>query len=335
MVSPILRHTTKGLEMKGKRISACVVFIIFLNCFIIGLSQALQESKTIPSFGSIKANVVTYFKCSFSAEHLPSFPVDVWFPADERLVEKSFLCEKGRWNWLNTRNPDTGEYTPANNPYGGGMRLVRDPLDPSRLCLEMTLTYAGTRPLAGGQHTKLYEVQETQASNYGESYLTKKEAYYSFKIEVPSNLNIQNKILIWQLCGELGVYGNPEHTYAPHISLSFVTWGYDALLLQVAEYYYTDGKTRKFPLIKTTDFPKDRWVTIEVYVKQGSAFRVEDGTVIVWIDRQKVFERTNLSTTTFSGTPYVIWGIGNYGSRLELYGTKLYFKDVSVSGEAK
>lgn len=277
--------------------------------------------------------MVKYFECSFSAEHLPNFPVDVWFPASEDLVEQSFLCEKGRWNWLNTRNPESGEYTPANNQYGGGMRLVRDPSDALRLCLEMSLTTLGTRPLPSNQHTKLYELQAEQPENYVEPYPTLKEAYYRFKIWVPSNLNVQNRILIWQLSGEQGVYGNPEHTYAPQIPLSFVTWGYDALVLQVVNYYYADNKTKYFPLIKTVDFPKDRWVTIDVYVKQGSGFRVEDGTVIVWIDGRLFFEQHNLPTATYSGTPYVIWGIGNYGSTQELYGTKLLFKDVAVSSE--
>jgi hypothetical protein len=134
--------------------------------------------------------------------------------------------------------------------------------------------------------------------------------------------------LIWQLNGEYGVYGNT--TYAPQMGLIF---GDSALEYQASGYYYANGQERDYSIISNNNLPKGQWVKIVVYVQQGSAFKVEDGTVMIWINDNKVFENHHLATSTVSGTPYVIWGIGNYGGPYEEYGQYILIKDVKVTSQ--
>jgi hypothetical protein len=196
----------------------------------------------------------------------------------------------------------------------------------------MALDAPGTRPLSTNQHIKLYEVQDREASNYVEPYPTLKEAYWNMKYWFPADFNVATNSwrLIWQFYGEDGVYGNPSYTYDPQFGLIF---GHSNFYLQMSGYYFTDGQTRSFQLVSNSELPKERWVSIVVFVKQGSAFKAEDGTIMIWIDGAKVFERHDLSTSTLSGTPYVAWGIGNYGGPYEPQGQYIDIKDVSVTSQ--
>jgi hypothetical protein len=62
----------------------------------------------------------------------------------------------------------------------------------------------------------------------------------------------------------------------------------------------------------------------------GTGMRV---TLSIWIDGVKLFERHDLPTPTYSRTPYVIWGIGNYEGYNEPEGQRTYIKDVFVTKE--
>lgn len=293
------------------------LLIILLDVSIICLCKGYDESKTIASFGSIRLNTVTYFQCTFSNEGPEGYkPYQPWVTEEP----SGYPCEKGTWHWVNC-----GEDW-------GTIRMVSDPAESDRYCVEMLLSVAGDRPLLNNQHVKLYECQGRDAVNYGEPYTTLKEAYYQMNYWFPSDFRVEpySWRLIWQYCGEEGVYGNPDYTYSPQMALVFGdTW----LYLQSDRYYYPDGQDRSFQLIRNVDLPKERWVPIVVFVKQGSGFRVEDGSVIVWIDGVKVFENHNFATATYSGTPYVIWSIANYGGQYEAQGQFVYIEDVTVTSE--
>lgn len=334
----------KGLKMKRNRILACAISIIFVNFFFIGLSQASQQSKTIFSYGSIQPNMITYFQCSFSMEG-PSIEPPVYTPEGLRIGYREgefhprnepslYPCEKGLWKWVNSRYWKDG--TVSNMPTAGTLRLVRDPTDPSRLVLECLNDVEGVRPLSGAQHAKLYELQHIDSQNYGEPYLTSREAYYHTEYWFPEDWpELESHVLIWQICGEYGAYGNPTMGHmSPQMALRFVSegWGYgDSLLFHFLDFYYEDGGTRRWPIIDRASIPKEQWVSIDVYVKQGSSFQSEDGAVIIWIDGEKLFEDYTLPTANPSGTPYTIWGIGNYGSSYEPAGLSLLIKNVVVS----
>ena len=308
-------HSRVLTEMK--LVSACALSIILLSFLFSCSSQGLSGSIPITSFGTVKPNRLTYFQCTFSQEGLDCFKL---YQSWARKEPCAYPNEKGVWHWINC------------GPDWGTIRLVPDPADPSRVCAEMVLDAPGTRPLSTNQHVKVYEVQGREAANYTEHYQTSKEAYYQTTYWFPADFRVEPKSwrLIWQLCGEEGIYGNPEHTYYPQLALIF---GNANLRLKCADYYYGDGQARSFELISNANLPKERWVPIVVYVKQGSNFRSEDGTVIVWIDGVKVLERHDISTSTYSGTPHVIWGIGNYGGKYEAQGQSIYIKDVVVTSE--
>lgn len=315
---------------QSKLLARCLLLIIIFGGFVISSCQgSTSDAQTLASFGIIEypinpppdppdePDVVTYFRCSFSTEGPEGYKVDQPWIREEPC---GYLPEKGTWHWVNC-----GEDW-------GTLRIVDDLVESGRYCLEMSLTASGTRPLSSNQHIKLYEVQGRESENYGAQYTTTKEAYYQMKYWFPSNFKVEDNSwrLIWQICGEEGVYGNSQHTYSPQIALVF---GSTSLYLKNTAYYYADGQERSFEVIKNQHIPKERWVPITVYFKQGSTFQSEDGTIIIWIDGAKVFERHDLSTATFSGTPYVIWGIGNYGGSYESQGQSIYIKDVIVTSD--
>jgi hypothetical protein len=308
-----------GENMMKNVIKACSFSMLVVGCLFTYLSQATSASSagavtTVNATGGIR---LIYFQSSFQYEGPDGYKLDQAWPETEPCP---YPNEKGTWHWV-----DCG-------PNLGTIRLVPDPADSTRLCLEMVLDTPGPRPLSGNQHVKLYECQGREASNYVEPYPTEKEAYWHMEYWFPANFTVATNSwrLIWQFCGEEGVYGNPNQTYSPQFGLIF---GDDYLFLQMSGYYYTDGQMRSFQLLSDSDLPKERWVSIVVYVKQGSAFRAEDGTVVIWFDGAKVFERHDLSTSTYSGSPYVIWGIGNYGGPYEPEGQLIYIKDVSVTNQ--
>jgi hypothetical protein len=196
----------------------------------------------------------------------------------------------------------------------------------------MLMDAVGDRPLPNNQMIKLYENQIRETENYVEPYPTLKEAYFQMKYWFPSSLKVENWRLFWQNCGEDGVYG--VKTYAPQMALFLFAPMYgNGVMFTLDSYYWADHSGLESKIMDVSALPKNRWVPITVYVKQGSSFQSLDGTVIIWIDGVKVFERHDLPTATETGTPYVIWGIGNYGGGEELFGQYILMKDVVVSSE--
>lgn len=307
------------IKMKSKTSWATVLLLLF-SCFTVQFSQAmLQSSQTISSYGSIVLpNVITYFHCTFSKEDPEGFKLDEPWVLKEPC---GYPNELGVWHWVNCDPTGTKM---------GIIKIVEDPADPGRLCVEFLLDIPGTRPLSFDQHCKLYECQGREPALWGSPYTTLKEAYWKMDYWFPANFQVAENSwrLIFQICGEEGVYGNPNFPQYPQLELVFGDTDFE---LQNAGFYYTDGIRRDFHIINTVDLPKEGWVTMVIYFRQGSTFRAEDGTVKIWIDGTKVFENHNMSTATYSGTPYVIWGIGNYGGPYEAQGQYIDIKDVTVT----
>lgn len=295
------------------------MFLFLFSCVAVQFSQGVaQYSQTITNYGSIVQHerIITYFQCSFAYEGLESYSKGDWWPTWEPC---GYPNEKGIWHWVVVRR--------TKEPYSGNMRLIPDPADHSRLCLETIFDYPGARPLPENQHCYVNNIQEGEKANWPEPYTTSKQAYYSFKIWFPQDFEVKRWRLFWSYRGErstLSQHFNPQMCLvfnAPEFSLN----------LGVDDYFFNDEKNRRFALMSFNEVPREQWVRFTIYVKQGSGFRVEDGTVIIWINERKVFERHDLPTATVSGAPYVIWGIGNYGGGEELEGQYLRFKDVVVS----
>ena len=213
------------------------------------------------------------------------------------------------------------------------MQLIADPAVPGSYCLQMINDLNGTRPLSQNQNVKLYEVQDRQASDYSGPYTTTKEAYYQMQYWFPTNFQTQSWRLIWQICGDKAVYGNAafannQNAGYPQMQLTFGSTG---LEFEISPFYYSDGQWRDYHIINTVDLPKNQWVSIVVYVDQGSTFQAQDGTVKIWINNSLMYSSTSIPTATYTGTPYVIWGIGNYGSPYEAQGQYINIKDVTVT----
>ena len=114
--------------MKGEVRTAALLFIVLSGFCIVDLCRGLQGSVVVASSGSIRPRSIdrpTYFECSFSKTS-SEFQLNQYWNPDS----SSYPCQIGVWQWRSVRNPETGEYS-GNNPYGGSMRLVPDPTDPS------------------------------------------------------------------------------------------------------------------------------------------------------------------------------------------------------------
>ncbi|MFA5365150.1 MAG: heparin lyase I family protein [Candidatus Bathyarchaeia archaeon] len=257
---------------------------------------------------------IVYFDSSFAYAGEGDYALNAYFPPTEPC---GYEIEKGTWHWVNANNT-------------GNMRLIADPENESRTCLQMMMDNSSVRPLDENQHIKLYNIQGRESANWMNPYISTKEAFYNFKFLLPSNFSVQDWRLVWQFNGEENVYGNPDFTFSPQFGLVFDNIS-DTLELQADNYYYADNQDRRFELIDIDDIPKNTWVNWTVYVKQGSAFRAEDGNVTVWINGDQLFTSNTFSTSTVTGIPFAIWGIGNYGGPEEEYGQNILMKDVKVT----
>ncbi len=323
-----------------KRIHLKIINFLVILLVITAAPVSLASSVATRTFalsGAIsQSSLTTYFECSFENTYPASgFDYNQNFPYAEPCA---YPCEKGKWNWVNVRPTTITQEWQRN---AGSIYLITDPSDATRTCARFILDAPGTRPLTTAQHTKLYEVQYTNRQNYVEPYPTLKEAYYQFKIWVPSSITIKQGTLLWQMCGDLNSYGTLPDADSPQLSLAFVSYGDpipQTLMLTVSGFYYNDfvsgiNTNRFFSIMPTADFPKDQWVTITIFAKQGTSYRAEDGTLTIWINSNKVFEKNTLPTASYSGTPYFTWGIGCYGSNKEMLNQNFLFKDVIVTSK--
>jgi hypothetical protein len=101
----------------------------------------------------------------------------------------------------------------------------------------------------------------------------------------------------------------------------FLNWKAD-----VAGPTASDGVATKQYFQTLTTLPVQRWVHLEVYLKQSEQF---DGQIIVWQDGQELFNVRNIRTRQPGSVQS--WSIDNYGRSLQPNPTTLYVDDVAVS----
>ncbi len=260
-----------------------------------------------------QTTMTTYFNCPFLTEGGTGYELNDSWPGTEPC---GYTPTTGTWHWVNNEN---------NTDYAGSQKIVADPADAEKLCFKMELV--AEHPVGGNQHTKLYNIPSRETANWAGAYVTEREAYYHFEAYFPSAFSVEEWLLLWQVPGEEGVYGNPEYTYSPQFGLIF---GNDNLYLQADGYYWSNSVDREWTIMSLASLPRDQWVSFDIYVKQGTEFQAEDGTVIVKVNGATKMSSTSFASSTYSGTPYMIWGIGVYGGADEAQGTKTYFRNVQV-----
>jgi hypothetical protein len=265
-------------------------------------------------------NITTYFKCSFSQPQT-NYGYQQAFPDGEPC---GYQCEKGIWGWAVT------------SLYGGHMYLVHDPEDASRAAIKFiydvpNFTDANV-PEKGVKAVKFYELQGRTPSQKGtkpnydvEPYLSTKEAYYHFKVLFPASTTVgSNWRMVFQVCGLESDYV----THPPQLSMAFEG---DDLNVIMYGAYWTDNKAHRWLLSKLQALPKDEWIDVVVYYKQGTGWQVQNGTVTIWMDGVKKFDSHALPTGTSTGEPFVIWGIALYSSIGLPAGEYQMYKDVVVA----
>jgi hypothetical protein len=304
--------------------SIILLTIICSTDFVKVFENAHGAQTPIPSQSPTSE---TYFQSSFSYA-TTALPLDTPMPQQEPSV---YVPEKGTWQWVNV-GPSSFV------PYGGSQKLVADPTDLSKICMKFTLDANGTRPLPSDQHTKLYNIPENEKANWQGDYIKNKAAYYYLKFMLKSDFIVSKWNLMFQICGDKSSYGAKPlpivDGLTPNNPQFQLTWTNDSLALILDDFYRSSLTDFSQDLISQSSISKDAWHDLVVYYKMGSAFKAADGTIKVWIDGSKLFGASNMETCSYSGTPYMIWGIGNYGSRYEPYGTTIYFKDVEVTNAA-
>jgi len=247
-----------------------------------------------------------FFKCSFAKEG--AFKEgENWTPTEP----SPYMPELGIWNWVNCRN---GSAFPNMN--AGRLRLVRDPINPSRLCLMMLLDAVDP---SGDQHCKLYE----EVHNVPPVPMVYEAEYY---FPVDFQINSWRTLMQW---------GNYYPSWQPCFGIVSHVWvsGQEGMLfLEQDGYADPQGEKRRWSLgLHYSQVPKNRWVKIRVYIKPSSGWQ-RDGQVKVWFDGKLVVDVSDICTSSPSARePEAIgaWGIANYGG-LEERGYILV-KDVLVT----
>ena len=299
---------------------AIILLMIISSTNIVKVFEDVTGAPTPPI-------IETYFQSSFSYTTI-ALPLNTPMPLQEPSV---YTPEKGTWQWVNV-GPN------RLIPFGGSQTLVADPADSSKICIKFTLEANETRPLAADQHTKLYNVPADENANWQGDYISNRAAYYYLKFMLMPGFTVSNWILMFQICGDKSSYGANTPLVVDERTLNNpqfqLTWTNDSLMLVLDDFYRSSLTDFSQNIISISSVSKGAWHDLVVYYKMGSEFRAADGTIKVWIDGSKLFDASNMETCSYSGTPYMIWGIGNYGSRYEAYGTTIYFKDVEVTNVA-
>jgi len=280
----------------------------------------------------------TYFNCTFATEQPPTYDYYDAFP----LVEPStYTCEKGKWGWVAT-----------SNVYGGNMYLIPDPSNGSRGCVKFVYDYPSW--VNQRKQVKLYEHMsphvpsaKSDYSNWNvEPFLSQKEFYVKFDMWIPSGLSVSPDgtwLLIFQILGEAyysagGLDNNPQFQ---------LVFGADNILYASMDNYYYNRPQGQNDITAiadlgtsptTPDIPTGQWVEFVIFWKESSGFRVQDGTITVWMNNQTIWNRENMPTADYDGDYVSGYVDGFVGWALSFYGYAglndfVYYKDVWATSE--
>jgi hypothetical protein len=216
---------------------------------------------------------------------------------------------------------EKGKYH-ANDNRNGSTVFIEDPIysNSSKLCMRMQILPHGLSDVSA----KLSEEQWLNETNYAGDWTDNKRGYFNWDMWIDSNFTVGGWRMIWQDAGD-------SAPHYPQCALYFYSTGY--LTFEIKSWATESNTTRQFAFFSISEFPKDQWVHFSMYFKQGSGFKVPDGTVKIWIDANMVFSRSDLETGTESGSPFIAWSICNYGDHTEEAYQRILYKNVKVTGQ--
>jgi len=167
------------------------------------------------------------------------------------------------------------------------------------------------------QHCKLFEYEQDR---YPESYwgASQPAAFYSAWYWFPADFAESLSPTNWRLIMQWADAKSGEYGHFPTLNLGFQTDQYNRLMLCNNDWYRdgSSGSTKWDTGYTADNIPKEQWVHVTAYVKMASGFRVLDGQAIIWIDGQKVVDRTDIALWNYYSSGYkgVCWAVANYGT---------------------
>ncbi len=259
-----------------------------------------SDLSNVASSTTLSGGGVVYLQSSFAYEGGPFVEGQNWWSAGAA----SYPCEVGHW--------DSIDYS-GNTPTGGDIRLVEDPTDPSRLCLEFELTQPGARPLSENQHTKLWDHADKGWAM--ENQVT--EAYYQGEVYIPT-----------------------AFTYGANIFQFGQSAGYGCGQMPISRVgIRSDGHIKYQNKLKDRvwhdlgELPVSEWLEICVYLKESSDYYTANGEVKIWINDVLMYSDNTQRLGNLCERYGFYWSINNYGDDYEPQGKKVLWRNVIVSSE--
>ena len=201
----------------------------------------------------------------------------------------------------------------GNTTTGGTGRLVQDPTDPSRLCLELENTCPGPRPLSDGQRTKLWDVADT---GWAQDYQVE-EAYYYGEVYFPQPYIDGSNIIQWG-------HWAPTHGSMPEAKI----------IIDSDNHLYYKNKVNEAGRHDLGEVPFGEWISICVYLKTSSTYWAVDGEARVWVNGvEKWYDSAHQGRSKTADHYMFVWSINNYSTAYEPQGTHLYWRNVKVTSE--
>jgi hypothetical protein len=280
------------------------------------------DSPTVTS--PTPTNAVVYFKSSFTTlktDYPAGTPYDYGYDKDAPV-------EVGRW------------IANEKNDYGRSI-LRNDPTGSSNLCmgLEELASSTAIKKQIGLSTSSYYETVNGLPNPTYDQYRKDGFCYINFDIYFPSSFTVNDPVgtyataMIWQL------FGSPQtHTSGgPQMMLQFSETNSN-FYLYIFPWARATGTSRTLPIAPKSDFLaggkyNSKWVHVSIYYKPGSAFKVADGTIKIWLDDELVFSRNDIETAQEDGTLNFAWSIVNYGISASPVNIILYYKNVVVSNK--
>lgn len=285
--------------------------------------------------------MVEYFRANFTGlvdGRGTTFPVNTNIGYSEPFP---YYPQKGCWNWIDWKDRATDLNT-------GTGKIISDIDVPGSYCLELKL--AGS---TSDQSAKIINVQWTAGAYPGTAWdnLTNftpapTDVYYNFKQWMPSPFS---NPAIWRIFWNIyGAYPGPFPTGQMKLQWCGESQGstYRGKLI-----IFVLGSTRASGvdfidiIMDIDDVPKDQWNQWSIRVKQGSGYKVADGTIEVWLNGVRRYINTSIETSVWGplgrvDTPVGYVGENRVASQLSNYGDygvpagqRLLYKEYNIASD--